>query len=106
MINITYEPSTYTLTAKGHAGGKKGKDLVCAAVSTLFYTLAASIMESSVMLEEEPIFKDDDDAEEKIISCKPKKGSEGNIQRSFWTILVGIRHLQAQFPEKVYLFIA
>ena len=40
MINITFKPNTYELEITGHAGHDvKGKDIVCAAVSTLFYTL-------------------------------------------------------------------
>ena len=45
MIEIKIKPREITI--KGHAGSdKKGKDLVCCAVSTLYYSLVANLLEN------------------------------------------------------------
>ena len=100
MINITFKPDTMELEIKGHAGhGKKGKDIVCSAVSTLFYTLGEALYESVEMLEEAPIFKDEEG--EGYLRCTPKKEYEGNIARTYWTILVGMQMIAEQYPKNV-----
>lgn len=44
MIRITYDRAAYLVTVSGHAGaGKKGHDIVCAAVSALVLTLAENL---------------------------------------------------------------
>lgn len=44
MITITYHPDYPAVTIEGHAGsGEAGKDLVCCAVSSIAYTLAANL---------------------------------------------------------------
>ena len=100
MINITFRPKTMELEIKGHAGhGKKGKDIVCSAISTLFYTLGEALYESAEMLEEAPIFKDEEG--EGYLACTPKEEYEGNIARTYWTILVGMEMVAQQYPKNV-----
>lgn len=100
MINITFKPKTMELEIKGHAGyGKKGKDIVCSAISTLFYTLGEALYESSDMLEEAPIFKDEEG--EGYLRCTPKEEYEGNIARTYWTILVGMQMVADQYKKHV-----
>ncbi|MBO7240220.1 MAG: ribosomal-processing cysteine protease Prp [Bacteroidaceae bacterium] len=90
MITIRFKPETFELTIKGHAGqNKKGEDIVCSAISSLFYTLGQALILSEDMLEEKPIFKDEDG--DGYLACKPKKEYKGNIVRSYWTILVGVQ---------------
>ena len=102
MINITFKPNTMELEIKGHAGhGKKGKDIVCSAISTLFYTLGEALYESVEMLEEAPIFKDEEG--EGYLCCIPKKEYEGNIARTYWTILVGMQMVADQYKKNVKL---
>jgi uncharacterized protein YsxB (DUF464 family) len=102
MINITFNPNTFELEVNGHAGhGKKGKDIVCSAVSTLFYTLGEALYESVDMLTEAPIFKDEEG--EGYISCTPKEEYEGNIARTYWTILVGMQMIADHYPQNVKL---
>ena len=61
MINITFNPETFTLDVTGHAEhGKKGEDIVCSAISTLFYTLAESLYNSKTMLAEDIDFSDEE----------------------------------------------
>ena len=100
MITITFSPKTYELRVSGHAGhGKKGKDIVCSAVSTLFYTLGEALWQSSPMLCEEPLIKDEEG--DGYIVCRPKEEYEGNIARTYWTILVGMQAVAEQYPKNV-----
>lgn len=43
MIRVVYDRANYKVTVDGHAGSaERGRDLVCAAVSTLVMTLASN----------------------------------------------------------------
>lgn len=102
MINITFKPETLELEIEGHAEhGENGKDIVCSAISTLFYTLAQSVSASESMLAKKPVFKDKEG--KGYLKCKPKKEYEGNIARSYWTILVGFELVAANYPQNVTL---
>ena len=104
MTTVTFDPKTLELEIKGHAGqNTKGKDIVCAAISTLFYTLGQALIDSEDMLEEKPIFKDEDGAG--YLCCKPKEEYECNIARSYWTILEGFELLSKNYPKYVNLVI-
>lgn len=100
MINITFKPKTLELEIKGHAEhGEKGKDIVCAAISTLFYTLGEALNQSVDMLECEPIFKDEDG--EGTLSCKPKEEYSGNIALTYRAILIGFELVANNYPKNV-----
>lgn len=105
MIEITFKPKTMTVKVTGHAGmEEKGKDIVCSAVSALFYTLAQAVMISRDALEDEPlVITNDGDG---LISCKPKEGFEGVIQRTYWTILTGFDLIAEEYKEYVKLTVA
>ena len=100
MINITFKPNTLELEITGHAlHGKKGEDIVCSAISTLFYALGETLNQSANMLENEPVFKDEDG--KGYLSCKPKKEYGGNIATMYRTILVGIELVATYYPQNV-----
>ena len=100
MINITFKPKTLELEITGHAGhGKKGKDIVCSAISCLFYTLGESLYECVGMLEEAPIFKDEDG--EGYLACIPKKEYEPNVNLIYWTILNGMKMVADSYKKNV-----
>lgn len=100
MINITFKPKTLELEVSGHAGhGKKGKDIVCAAVSTLFYTLGETLWQSSSMLYEEPLVKEEEG--DGYIVCHPKEEYEGNIATIYMTIVIGLQMIAEQYPQNV-----
>ena len=102
MIQITFKPKQMELIVEGHADyAKKGKDIVCSAVSILFYTLGESLMHSTSMLYEEPIVKDEEG--NGYICCHPKEEYEGNIARTYWTILNGLQLLADGYPKHVSL---
>lgn len=104
MININFNPNTLELEINGHAEqGKKGEDIVCAAISTLFYTLGQALMDSEEMLTEKPIFKDEEGAG--YLSCKPKEEFKGNIARTYWTILTGLQLVAEEYNKYVNMHI-
>ena len=102
MINIEFNPNTFTLDINGHAEhGKKGEDIVCSAISILFYTLAESLNNCKDMLQEEMVFKYEDGNGH--ISCKPKAEYEANISLIYWTILNGFLLVAENYKKNVTL---
>lgn len=104
MIDIKFNPNTFTLDINGHAKhGKKGEDIVCSAISILFYTLAESLNNCRDMLQEEMVFKFDDG--NGYISCKPKAEYEANISLIYWTILNGFQLVAENYKKNVNLIV-
>ena len=102
MITVKFNPKTYTLDVTGHAEhGKKGEDIVCAAISTLFYTLAESLYASKHMLAEDMAFSDEDGNGH--LSCKPKAEYEANVSLIYWTILNGFDIVAKNYEKNVIL---
>ena len=102
MINITFNPNTFTLDVTGHAEhSKKGEDIVCSAISTLFYTLGDALFEVRDMMEDDIIFSDEDGNGH--ISCKPKAKYEANVSLIFWTILKGFDLVAKNYEKNVCL---
>lgn len=100
MIEIKFIPKELRLSVTGHAGyAKKGEDIVCAAVSVLFYTLAQAIVNSTDLLEEPPVINMDDG--NGTVSCRPKQAFLGTIQRTYWTVLTGIELLTGEYKEYI-----
>ena len=104
MINITFNPNTFTVDITGHAEhGKKGEDIVCSAISALFYTLAQSLYESKEMMAEDIVFSDDDGNGH--LSCKPKAEYEANVSLIYWTILTGFDLVAKNYEKNVTLLV-
>ena len=102
MINITFNPSTFTLGITGHAGhGEKGEDIVCSAISTLFYTLAQSLLDTKDMLKEDIDFSDEDGNGH--LSCKPKEEFEANVSMIYWVIMNGFDLVATNYEKNVSL---
>ena len=100
MIEIKFNPKTFTLDVTGHAEhGKKGEDIVCSAISTLFYTLAESLYQVRHMMTEDIRFSDEDGNGH--ISCKPKEEYEANISLIYWTILNGFEMVEKNYKKNV-----
>ena len=93
MIEITYTKSKdeFVLDMTGHAGSNEpGKDLVCCAVSTLFFTLANRI--GGISDEHSVLYK----SGEGHIDAHGKDTLE-----PFETILTGLTTLSEQYPEYI-----
>jgi uncharacterized protein YsxB (DUF464 family) len=102
MIEIKFEPNTFTLDIEGHAEhGKKGEDIVCAAISILFYTLAESLNQVRHTLQEDIEITNEDGNGH--ISCKPKAEYEGNVSLIYWTILNGFDLIAKNYEKNVSL---
>lgn len=100
MIRIKFNPNTWELSIEGHAKhGKKGEDIVCSAISTLFYTLGQALYESKDMLSEDLIFIDEEG--KGYIKCKPKAEFDGNIARTYMTIITGFRLISENYKKNV-----
>ena len=100
MINITFNPKTYTVDISGHAEtDERGKDIVCAAISTLFYTLAQALYPYNDKTENGIDFSDEDGNGH--ISCTPKKEYEQNIILIYYTILSGFELVAENYKENV-----
>jgi uncharacterized protein YsxB (DUF464 family) len=92
------EDGTCEIHAKGHANyAERGKDIVCASVSILIYTLIESIDERELSLP--PVIEAK--AGETLIRVKPKSENRGKICAVFEVIANGFELLQKNFPENV-----
>ena len=104
MITITYKATgkKHKLRIEGHAESvEEGKDLVCCAVSTLFYALAQSITEahSMGMLTKEPvIFQENGNG---TISCIANGRFQPNVSLMWWTIINGFMLLEENYPKNI-----
>jgi uncharacterized protein YsxB (DUF464 family) len=104
MIKITYKAKgkKHKLSIEGHAeSGDQGKDLVCCAISTLFYTLAQTIMEAN----EQGLLAKAPSIHEKngngTISCIANGRYEPNISLIWWTIINGFMLLEENYPKNI-----
>lgn len=102
MIEITFNEKNLELSVSGHAEhGNKGEDIVCSAVSILFYTLAESLTESKEMLVQNPHINMEDG--NGTISCVPKGIYEANVSLMYWTVLNGFNLLASEYKNNVSL---
>lgn len=98
MIRIKYNRKLNTLKMKGHAGSaEEGKDLICAAATTLAYTLAQNlkIAERQGCVEDLEIILEPGDAR---ISCRPTDDLE-TVQCMFETVRTGFLLLEGNYPD-------
>lgn len=99
MIDIKYNPSNLTLSINGHAGyAEEGKDIVCSAVSILFYTLVANINQDDTVDVKKQIGKG-----YSYVKCIPLKETRERIEIVFETIVSGLLLLAEGYPEHVSL---
>lgn len=105
MIDVCFLKKDKTISAQftGHANaGAMGSDLVCCAVSTLFYTLAHALDGNKHMLE---AFSVEDESGKGEITCTFKSEYEANIECIWDTILIGLYALQTNYPDKIKFFV-
>ena len=108
MIEVIFAQSddkdTYILTASGHAKyDDEGRDLVCASVSTLIYTLAQNVkdMQDLGWLRKKPVLElEDGDAK---ITCKPRTERRNATKLVFTAIQRGVEMVVANYPDNVCL---
>ena len=91
MIKILYKAENLSIEITGHARyAEKGKDIVCAAVTTLAGTLERCMKEAGVGSCE---WKEGE-------TCFTASGTE-NLRPCFETVATGLRMLAEEFPDYV-----
>lgn len=94
MIIVRYNRKEATMTIKGHAQtAPKGEDLVCAAASTLGFTLVAVAQDEAGKF----LPSISQRSGELRVSCKPTTASK----RVMDTIFTGYELLSNQYPDAV-----
>lgn len=101
MVEIIWYKDNYTITFSGHAGaGVRGTDIVCASVSTCFYGLAYNLTKVEKLLES-LLIADEEEMEEKAITCIPKKGMESTIGQIFNVMTNTLEMLALNYPDRI-----
>lgn len=101
MIKIVYYRDYHRVTAEGHArSAEEGRDLVCASVSSLIYTLGINVerLSDNGMVRCEALKTESGEAE---ISCTPKHNMRHVVTLIFDTVCAGLECLAAQYPQYV-----
>lgn len=101
MIRIVYHRAYNKVTLEGHAqSGEHGHDLVCAAVSTLAYTLANAVenMYASNQLKEKQCLLGEGDA---VIACRPLTRYVSVVTLAFDLFCSGFEMLAQNYPENI-----
>lgn len=100
MITVKYDSEHLILDISGHAGmAEWGKDIVCAAVSSLSYAL-----EAHLFCREKEYRGEIERSEEQahcLIRAYPRLGWEARCKESFEVIMNGMRLLREYYPEYV-----
>lgn len=97
MITVTV--ARYRLRVEGHAGyDEEGKDIVCAAASILFYTLARALQEMESKGELQRFFCRSSKGKA-FVGCLPRSDCEQSTALLFETIESGYQLLQEQYKE-------
>jgi hypothetical protein len=102
-VTFTDKDGRLAFTAEGHSGyGEYGKDIVCAAVSALAFTLAgnAEDMKTNGWLVRDPEI--DMETGAKVV-CAPKKECIAEARLVFCTVMTGFVMLENSYPEHVHV---
>ena len=104
MVNIsmTYSDNTLSLKVEGHANhDEKGKDIVCASVSVLVYTLAQYVkwMFERHELKRSPLIELEE-GDSRIVA-KPKTDYMAEGLHAFFVASVGFDLLARNYPDYI-----
>ncbi len=98
MTTITYKPGEYSLEISGHSGyAAAGKDIVCAGISTLFFTLV-EVAARAGLPEKPRVWMGDGEAG---VTVKPDPEHREKIDAVFETVVTGMKLMAEKFPEYV-----
>lgn len=101
MIQVVYHRKYHRVAVRGHArNGEFGRDLICAACSTLAVTLAdnAEAMKQSGHVR---TVTADLKSGEAIISCTPASRYNNIVTAIFDAICVGFDRLSKEYPDYI-----
>ena len=97
MTTITYKP--YCLEIQGHAGyAIAGQDIVCAGISTLFFTLIEVLARDADLKERPHVRMGDGEAE---VTVTPDPKHRDKTDAVFETVVTGLRMMAEKYPEHV-----
>ena len=102
MIHAVYHRKFNRLTVEGHArSAEPGHDLVCAAASTLAYTLAHNVMglEDGGQIRKAPVIELEEGKAEVCVS--PRSNFRSVVVLIFDTICAGFSLLAHDYPEYI-----
>lgn len=93
MINIkvSVKDDDYSVEAEGHALFNPGNDIVCSAVSALFYAFAGFLHNSSVVKR----------ADIHLNSGDAKIKARGDIQQAFDMFMIGLLQIEKAYPNNI-----
>ena len=99
MTRIRYDPAGFVLRVEGHAGaGRRGRDLVCAGLSTLCWTLLAAARKDPAC---RPTARTDRDEARFTLRCAPEPEARERCRTMFETAAAGFELLAERFPAQV-----
>lgn len=97
MINIkvSVKDDEYSIEAEGHALFNSGNDIVCSAVSALFYAFSGFLHNSSVVKR----------ADIHLNSGDAKIKARGDIQQAFDMFMIGLLQIEKSYPKNIHIHI-
>lgn len=99
MITATFDADKMKLTIKGHAECEPGETMsvVCASVSTLFYSAIYSFKQ----LEKKELkkFTYKDNKGDGYVCCEGGEKYDTTVKLVFWTVLNGLEAISKAYPE-------
>ena len=101
MIKVIYHRKFHRVSIEGHAhSGEYGRDLVCAAASTLAYTLASAVanMAECGQVREPRIELEEGRGE---VSCTPPHKFKAPVTLVFDTVCAGFELLNRDYPSNI-----
>jgi len=102
MINVTIDRIEYKVTMKGHADyAELGKDIVCSAMSILFFSLAHTLEDNTDKLLGGVALSENNG--EITISACPQEGYASIIGAVYEMFTTGTRLLHENYPNNVHL---
>lgn len=108
MVNVRFyrnpEQGTVQMEMDGHAGAApKGRDLVCAGMSTLAYTAGQAVwfLHQNGMLKCEPVVEIEEG--KAYICAAPKEECQAETLCVFFTVQAGVYVLASDYQEYVKL---
>lgn len=98
MTEVSFERQALRLIIRGHAGGERGRDIVCAAESILLFTLSDWLYRREKLMGP-MVYLGDGQAE---IRCRPRgRRNEKRCREVMEAFVRGYELLGEKYPERV-----
>jgi uncharacterized protein YsxB (DUF464 family) len=90
VITMKSKENKFSVTGKGHAAYNPGQDIVCSAVSCLFYAFAGYL-----------INREDIKCKYRLDSGDSEIEAEGNVKECFEMLKIGLMQIEDKYPKFV-----